>query len=129
MCLKTKLDRRAVWLSVNMTCNRRKMQALSEETWELVRLLFAPEDQAEVGQLLISECGNNLPFYEDADEYKLEQVRYAVLKLSKGNLDQLYSAIDLAQVDWRDAMMAADFGRSVTAHKEWAQRVKTTARR
>lgn len=96
------------------------MSRLSEETWEKIRRLFPTEQQQEeAAELLSKECGNNLPFCENLDEYGLERIRFAVLKLSKGNLSELYRWVNQAKVDWRDVLMPAGFGNSMTAHKEW----------
>ncbi len=100
------------------------MRGLSEETWDVIQLLFPPELQAEARDILSEECGNNLPFCEAEDEYGLERVRFAILKLSGGDLSRLRSAVEHAKVDWRDVLMWAGFGHSVTAHKEWARLTK-----
>jgi hypothetical protein len=56
---------------------------------KLARVFPDEEDRAEAERLLAHECADNLPFYEDTDEYRLERIRFAVLKLSKGDLDKL----------------------------------------
>ncbi len=68
----------------------------------------------------MNDCGNNLPFFEDADEYGLERVRFAVIKLSRGNIKKLEEWVQAAQLDWRDVLMAAGFGKSITAHQRWS---------
>jgi hypothetical protein len=95
------------------------MVKLSEATWEKVRQLFPAEQQQKIADLITTECGNNLPFCEDLDEEQLDRIRFAVLKLSNGNLPELRRAVDLAKVDWRDVLMAAGFSHSATAHTEW----------
>lgn len=82
--------------------------------------MFPREQREEAGHLLEIECGNNLPFLHNSDEEELERVRFAVLRLSKGHLDELPLVIIAAQTDWRDTLMAADFGFSVTEHETWA---------
>ena len=95
------------------------MVELSEGPWERLKKLFPSEQQREVATILEEECGNNLPFLDNADKYQLERVRFAALKLSDGNIDKLLDAVILAQTDWRDLFMSAGFGESVTAHEEW----------
>jgi hypothetical protein len=92
---------------------------LSKATWERLRRLFPPQQQEEAARLLADECGNNLPFCEDLDPVGLERIRFAVLKLSGGNIEELRTAIKDAQTDWRDVLMSAGFGESVTAHESW----------
>jgi hypothetical protein len=93
---------------------------LSEATWERLRKLFPPQQQEEAARLLADECGNNLPFCEDFGPVGLERIRFAVLKLSGGNIEELRTAIKDAQTDWRDVLMWAGFGESVTAHESWS---------
>jgi hypothetical protein len=94
---------------------------LSPKTSQLVKQLFSETERPDVADLLITECGNNLPFMEEYDAYQLERVRFAVLKLSEGDIDKLLSAVQLAQIDARDVYMVAGFGYSVTEHQEWAR--------
>jgi len=99
------------------------MANLSKTTEQLVEIIFAPEERDNVCQMLIQQCGNNLPFLGEADEYKLERFRFAALKLSHGNVEALSRAVRLAQKDWRDLLMAADFGNYLQAHEKWAQSI------
>ena len=69
--------------------------------------------------LLVTRCGSNLPFNEEADGRSLERIRFAALKLSDGDLAKLRAAIELAQIDSRDVLVAAGFGHDVRAHEAW----------
>src|SRR5713226_9088800 len=91
-------------------------------TQQLVEQLFEPSAQAEASRRLVEECGNNLPFCQDKDEYKLERIRFAALRMSLGYPNDLQEAINLAKRDWRDVLVWAGFGESLTAHQEWAER-------
>lgn len=95
---------------------------LSPLTEQLVTNLFAPGDQAVAIQRLIEECGNNLPFCRDNDEYKMERIRFAAIRVSLGYLDELQKAVELAKQDWRDLLVWADFAEALTVHREWAER-------
>src|SRR4051794_11600613 len=92
---------------------------LSDGTIRRIERLFSAADREAAARLLVSECGSNLPWYEDATPASLERVRFAALKLSEGDIPKLQDAILLAQTDWRDLLMAADFGFDVTAHSAW----------
>ena len=96
---------------------------LSPRTHQLVEKIFNPKQIAEVTQWLEDECGNNIPFCDKSDEYEMERIRFAVLKLSHGNIKKLLAAIDEARMDWRDLFMAADFGHDVKAHEQWAKNI------
>jgi hypothetical protein len=69
---------------------------------------FAPQDRREVMDLLIDECGRNLPLKADATSQSLDQIRLAVIKLANGNLDDLRRHIRTAKSDWRDVIGAAE---------------------
>ena len=96
------------------------MRKLSPATCQLVLQVFSPQDQAEVARILANECANNLPFMEHQNEVGLEPVRFAVVKLSRGNIADLRWWATMARVDWRDLLAAAGFAGSPTAHQEWA---------
>jgi len=92
---------------------------LSPETLRRVDILFPIEDREAARAMLYEQCGNNLPFQQDADMYQLERYRFAALKYSDGNLVQLESAVKLAQKDWRDLLVAIGFANDVQAHRRW----------
>jgi len=96
------------------------MRKLSPATCQLVLQVFPSQDQAEVAQVLANDCADNLPFMEHQNEYGLEPVRFAVVKLSRGNIAELRWWANLARVDWHDVLTAAGFGGSPTAHQAWA---------
>src|SRR5262249_23491957 len=51
-----------------------------------------------------------------------ERLRFAALRLSHGDLRALDEAIALGRTDWRDLLMAADFGYDTQAHERWVPR-------
>jgi hypothetical protein len=95
------------------------MSSLSVDTVKLVDQLFAPSDRDTAFGLLEEQCGTNLPFLAEADAVALERYRFAALKLSHGTVEGLRRAIELANVDWRDLLIAAGFGHDVNAHRTW----------
>ncbi|OLB97478.1 MAG: hypothetical protein AUI02_00910 [Acidobacteria bacterium 13_2_20CM_2_57_12] len=92
---------------------------LSQDTERRIAALFPPSSRAEVSELLIVQCGNNLPFCDGDDEFQLERIRFSALKLSAGNIGKLRDAIKLAKTDWRDLLVAAGFADDPAAHKRW----------
>lgn len=96
---------------------------LSPRTQRLVMAIFSPADVVEASLWLEQECGNNLPFQKDADEFRMERIRFAAIKLSQGKMPELLRAIQLAQQDWRDVLMAAEFGHHLDAHEKWAAEI------
>jgi hypothetical protein len=99
------------------------VQALTDTTLRLIEHLFARDQHAAVAAVLTEECGTNLPFCEAQDAIGLERVRFAVLMLSGGDIDKLEATVNQAKVDWRDVLVWAGFGYSLTAHERWAQAV------
>ena len=93
------------------------MIPLSAETRVRLEALFPPEQRNAAAQLLTERCGDGLPLTNKANEDLWNRVRFAVLKLSEGDLQKLKQEIGGTNNDWRDTLVAAGFGRSVTAHK------------
>jgi hypothetical protein len=98
------------------------MEELTPKTVQLVERLFPPEHREEVCELLARECGDNLPLTgPPTPGAGHERIRFAVLKLSEGNLTKLHEIVNHAKIDWRDVLVWAGFGNSLTAHEEWAR--------
>ena len=95
---------------------------LSEPTRQRIELVFDADDLPTATQLLVNECGNNLPFSEKHGPVECERCRFAAIKLSDGRLDLLRKAVAIAKTDWRDLLMAAGFGYDSDAHKQWMLR-------
>jgi len=49
----------------------------------------------------------------------LERIRSAAIRVSRGSMSELRDAVALAQLDWRDLLLAADFADDVHAHLRW----------
>ncbi len=91
---------------------------LSPETKRRVELLFRPEDQLTVTGLLDIECGYSVPGFKRGTQEDIERLRFAVLKLSGGDLSRLRIAIEQARVDFRDVLMAAGLG-DPSGYRTW----------
>jgi hypothetical protein len=95
------------------------MEPLTPGTIRRIEMLFPANQRAEASRLLETECGDNLPFAETLKASGIERIRFAALKIGDGSLDQLYLGVQLAQVDWRDALMSAGFAYDSQAHLAW----------
>lgn len=95
------------------------MIPLTDDTKYRVRRLFSHADQPRAEAMLLNTCGDTLPGVKSDNWAMAERIRFAVLKLSKGNLAELERNIKEAHIDWRDVLVAADFAERVDAHKEW----------
>jgi len=110
-----------VWMARRQECASRPMSItpLSPATRLRLEALFDQEQRAEAERLIAEDCGANLPFCESYSPEQLERIRFAALKLSDGRLEALVDAIVLAQTDWRDLLVSADFADDVQAHRSW----------
>lgn len=95
------------------------MLELSQNTLSKLKLVFNGADLKEASDLLMSDCGNNLPFCDNDTPEDMERIRFAVLKLSNGTIEDLIKAIILAQTDWRDVLVEAGFADNINAHQLW----------
>ena len=93
--------------------------SLTSATVRRIAALFPESQHAEVAELLVAECGDNLPFADTLGEAGVERIRFAVLRLSDGSLDRLWDEVDLVQLDWRDALVEAGFGDDEQSHSAW----------
>ena len=92
---------------------------LSSETIRRLEQVFAVHLRAEATVLLTRDCGSNLPLGKMDTAAGLERIRFAALKFSKGTIAGLVEAIYLAQADWRDLLVAAEFADDVNVHLRW----------
>ena len=96
------------------------MIELSPRTRDHVSTLFKAADVESAERLLAHECAENLPTNRsEATPAGLERIRFAAIRVSGGSLDRLREAIRLAQIDWRDLLVSADFALRVDAHERW----------
>jgi hypothetical protein len=92
---------------------------LSDDTKDRIRRIFSDADSLRVENILLNTCGDNLPLVSTEYAQLAERIRFAVLKLSGGNIAALEKHINNALHDWRDVLVAAGFAERVDAHKEW----------
>ncbi|NIT51444.1 MAG: hypothetical protein GWO41_01485, partial [candidate division Zixibacteria bacterium] len=62
---------------------------------------------------------DDLPLWNNVTPEGLERIRYAVLKLSGGDLAVLATAVQEANIDWRDVLVMAGFGHDPEIHLTW----------
>lgn len=90
---------------------------LSAETLRRVNIMFSEGPDRERAQtLLYDRLGNSQGSLPQVD---VERLRFAALKYSKGTLDELQRAVDLAEVDWRDLLCAAGFASDPDKNGKW----------
>jgi hypothetical protein len=101
---------------------------LSVATRDRLEVLFEGADLVEAEQILSYEClgpggieGTGSTNMNGADPVRamVERLRFAALKVSEGNLDELRRAVAWARVDSRDLLLWAGFDRDVRQHLDW----------
>ena len=94
------------------------MPPFSEAVYEKIEILFPAQDRPAARKLIEEKCGADLPLSDDAfgpDPSRFDRIRFAVLKLSGGDIAKLEREIEGANIDWRDTLLDAGFG-DVDAH-------------
>ena len=87
----------------------------------VITALFDPNERETIANVLIEEC--NAERLHSSSAEGLERIHLAILKLSNGEVDKFLAAAELAQLDWRDVLMAAEFGNDLKAHLSWAEEI------
>ena len=93
------------------------MIKLSEFTRDRLNATFASSERERVAHFLEEQCGDTLPLVDSSYTQLAERIRCAVLKRSGGDFEQLVRWVDAAKTDWRDVLLAADYG-DVDAHRK-----------
>ena len=52
-----------------------------------------------------------------------ERICFALLKCGKTSKEKFIQAIELGKTDYRDVLVSAGFGNSITVHNDWADSV------
>lgn len=99
------------------------MSELSPKTNRIVNILFKSREAKEVSDMLENDCGTESLGCDGWSPEQMDRIRFAVLKLGNEKQGGLDAAIDLANTDWRDLLMAAGFGKDLNAHEEWYQSI------
>jgi len=53
----------------------------------------------------------------------MERLRFAAIKVSKGEMSVFREAMDLAKLDWRDLLVWAGFANDIHEHRKWAETI------
>ena len=77
------------------------MTPLTPAVVQKIGALFPPESREAAGQMIAERCGADLPLstHMGRDPSGFDRIRFAVLKLSGGDLEQLRREIDEAHLD------------------------------
>jgi hypothetical protein len=92
---------------------------LSSQSRQRLERVFPPATRTEAERLLVDECGLNLPGAQKWNSVEVDRIRFAAMKTSGGTLEGLKEAIGLAKRDYRDLLVSADFGYTVSSYLQW----------
>ena len=95
------------------------MTEITQKTAKIIVTLFSKNEQSIVIDEIESNCSTNVPGCDNWTNVQLERIWFAVLKLSNGELIRLEASVKLVNTDFRDLLMAADFGYDLEAHNKW----------
>ncbi len=92
---------------------------LSKDVKQKIAVVFKELDRPKASELIRRRCGTSLPMMKTVEIEDFDRIRFAVIKLSRGNVGKLEELIDQANVDWRDILVDAGFADDEKAHLAW----------
>ena len=99
------------------------MNLVSDKSRAIVEKHF-PTESAVVIYLLQDYCEYLSEFFsEESTPETYERFCLAILKIAKTSNEKLDKAIELGKTDYRDLLVSAGFGNSITIHNDWASKI------
>lgn len=101
---------------------------LASLTQELVTTGCPSAQKEAVSELLSKRCSHNLPGVGATPEWNelIDRIQLAVIRGSGWNVESIAKAIELANRDWRDVLMAAGFANDLESHRLWQRHALVT---
>ena len=99
------------------------MNLVSDKSKAIAEKHFPNESASVVTQLqdyceYLSELISEEPQPETYERFCI-----AILKLANTSNEKLNQAIELGKTDYRDLLISAGFGNSITIHNDWASKI------
>jgi hypothetical protein len=82
----------------------------------------------EILSLLDSRCSTGLPFCEKDRDELIERIQMAVIRKTAFDMRCISENVDLANTDWRDLLVLAEFADDLSAHQVWCDRCLSVGR-
>ncbi|MFV2057949.1 MAG: hypothetical protein ACC707_15905 [Thiohalomonadales bacterium] len=99
------------------------MNLVSEKSKAIAEKYFPDKSDTVVAQLQ-DYCEYLLEFFsEDSQPETYERFCLAILKIAKSSNEKLNEAVELGKTDYRDLLVSAGFGNSITIHNDWASKI------
>jgi len=95
------------------------MTDITKRTMKAIETLFSSEEQGIVKDELELNYFTNVAGCNGWSASQMERIWFAVLKSSNGQLSEFKTSIKLANTDFRDLLMIAEFGEDLEAHNKW----------
>lgn len=105
---------------------RSKGLKLGEGVDAAVGSIFGPADRKFAEALLDSFINNEELLFSDLlSSSDVERILCSVLRVSKGSVEGLCEALEMAAEDWAELLVLAGFHKSRIAHREWLKQIKS----
>jgi len=99
------------------------MNLLSDKVKKIV-LHYHQSDADTVLLVLQKYCEYMAQFLDgDPNPESYERFCLAIMKLGKSSKIKITQAIELGKIDYRDLLVGAGFGNSITLHNQWANKI------
>ena len=100
------------------------MNYLTTNTQQVIAHYFPAESDWATDQLQ-SYCEYMSEYISDkTTPESYERFCLAILKIGKTSKEKFLQAIELGKCDYRDLLVAAGFGNSITIHNDWVNIIK-----
>jgi len=99
------------------------MNLVSDKSRKIAKKFF-PDESASIIYQLQEYCEYLSEFFsEESQPETYERFCLAILKIAKTSEEKFTKATELGKTDYRDLLVSAGFGNSLTIHNEWASKV------
>lgn len=90
-------------------------------TAELIASVCPAAQSRAVSDLLSATCAHNLPGIGRTPEWieLIDRIQLAAIRGSNWNPKTIAAAVELANIDWRDLLVAAGFANDLSSHRLW----------
>lgn len=94
---------------------------LAPLTEELIASCCPPTQRQAVSDFLSANCARDLPGIGSTPEWieLIDRIQLAAIRGSNWNLETIAAAVKLANLDWRDLLVAAGFANDLSSHRLW----------
>jgi hypothetical protein len=96
---------------------------IEDSTSLRIDAMFQEDDRHLVREMIVESINWRMPGWRHSTLLDIERIRFAVLKLADGDVNKLGEVIELAKLDFRDVLLAANFP-TPHSHQKWMPKPK-----